>query len=81
VLRRRQDGVRRARRAGRHGARTRRPATAGAPLGIFFAVAVDLFTDGVLIGTGATIASPLALLLALGRVPANVPEGSRRRPR
>lgn len=42
---------------------------------IFFGVAVDLFSDGVLIGTGATISFSLALLLALAQVPADVPEG------
>ena len=49
-------------------------ANAGA-WGIFFAVAVDLFTDGVLIGTGSTIAFGLGLLLALAQVPADIPEG------
>jgi len=42
---------------------------------IFLGVAVDLFTDGVMIGTGSTIATGLGLLLALGQVPADVPEG------
>ncbi len=38
-------------------------------------VAVDLFSDGVIIGTGSTIAFGLGLLLALGQVPADIPEG------
>lgn len=42
---------------------------------IFLGVAIDLFTDGVMIGTGSTIATGLGLLLALGQVPADVPEG------
>jgi len=42
---------------------------------IFAGVAVDLFSDGVMIGTGSTISLSLGLLLALGQVPADVPEG------
>jgi ZIP family zinc transporter len=42
---------------------------------IYSGVAVDLFSDGVMIGTGSTIAFGLALLLALAQAPANVPEG------
>ena len=45
------------------------------PYVIFFGVSVDLFSDGVLIGTGSTVAVGLGLLLALGQVPADVPEG------
>lgn len=46
-----------------------------APLAIFFGVAVDLFSDGVMVGTGSTISIGLGLLLALGQLPANMPEG------
>ena len=42
---------------------------------IFFGVAVDLFSDGLLIGTGSTISLGLGLLLALGQVSADLPEG------
>ena len=42
---------------------------------IFFGVSVDLFSDGILIGTGSTVAVGLGLLLALGQVPADLPEG------
>lgn len=42
---------------------------------IFFGVAVDLFSDGVMIGTGSTLSFSLALLLALGQLPADIPEG------
>lgn len=42
---------------------------------IYMGVAVDLFSDGLLIGTGSTIGLGLGLLLALGQVPADVPEG------
>jgi zinc transporter, ZIP family len=45
------------------------------PWVIYFSVAADLFSDGLLIGTGATISSNLGLLLALGQVPADLPEG------
>ena len=45
------------------------------PLAVFFATSVDLFTDGLMIGTGVVVSSTLALLLALGQMTADVPEG------
>lgn len=48
---------------------------AAGPWVVWFGVAVDLFSDGVLVGTGATVSVALGLLLALGQVPADVPEG------
>lgn len=42
---------------------------------IYFGVAVDLFSDGVMIGAGSTLSPGLGLLLALGQVPADIPEG------
>lgn len=45
------------------------------PLGIYSGVAVDLFSDGVMIGTGTLVDPRLGLLLALGQIPADVPEG------
>ncbi|PAP74584.1 ZIP family metal transporter [Rubrivirga marina] len=42
---------------------------------IYLGVSVDLFSDGVLIGAGSTLSLGLGLLLALGQVPADVPEG------
>lgn len=42
---------------------------------IYFGVAVDLFSDGIMIGTGTTIAIGLAVLLALAQVSADLPEG------
>lgn len=47
----------------------------GGPWLIFFGVAIDLFSDGVMIGTASNLSFGLALLLALGQVPADVPEG------
>jgi ZIP family zinc transporter len=44
-------------------------------LGIFGGVSMDLFSDGVMIGTGSVVNPALGLLLALGQVPADVPEG------
>ena len=44
-------------------------------LGVYSGVAVDLFSDGILIGTGSLVDPRLGLLLALGQVPADVPEG------
>jgi zinc transporter, ZIP family len=45
------------------------------PLAIYSGVSIDLFSDGVMIGTGTVINPALGLLLALGQVPADVPEG------
>jgi len=45
------------------------------PWAIYFGVAVDLFSDGVMIGTGTSISAGLGLLLALGQAPADLPEG------
>jgi len=42
---------------------------------IYFGVSVDLFSDGIIIGTGSLIDPSLGLLLALGQVPADIPEG------
>ena len=44
-------------------------------LTIFGGVSIDLFSDGILIGTGTVLSPGLGLLLALGQVPADVPEG------
>ena len=45
------------------------------PLAIFSGVSLDLFSDGVMIGTGTVINPSLGLLLAVGQVPADIPEG------
>ena len=45
------------------------------PLAIFTGVSLDLFSDGVMIGTATILNPSLELLLALGQVPADVPEG------
>lgn len=45
------------------------------PWVIFFGVSTDLFADGILIGTGSTIAVGLGLLLSVAQVPADIPEG------
>jgi zinc transporter, ZIP family len=42
---------------------------------IFFGVAIDSFTDGIMIGTGALINIQLGLFVALGVVSADIPEG------
>ena len=42
---------------------------------IYVAVAVDLTSDGLMIGTGSTVSPALALALAAGQVLADVPEG------
>ncbi|MEU4361861.1 ZIP family metal transporter [Promicromonospora sp. NPDC023987] len=48
---------------------------ASGPLAIFAGVSIDLFSDGVMIGTGTVLNPALGLLLAIGQVPADVPEG------
>lgn len=45
------------------------------PWTIYFAVSIDLFSDGIMIGTGSAIAGSLGFILALGQVPADIPEG------
>lgn len=42
---------------------------------IYAAVSVDLFSDGLLIGAGSSLSFELALLLAIGQVTADIPEG------
>lgn len=39
------------------------------------AVATDLVGDGLLIGTGSAVSSQMALILALGQILADIPEG------
>jgi len=55
--------------------RVRIGGTSAAPLAIYAAVVIDLFSDGLMIGAGATISLSLALLLALGQSVADLPEG------
>jgi zinc transporter, ZIP family len=43
---------------------------------IYVAVATDLFGDGLLIGAGSAVAAGLGLVLAVGQVLADVPEGA-----
>ena len=42
---------------------------------VYVAVAADLFGDGLLIGAGTAVSGELGLLLAVGQVIADVPEG------
>lgn len=42
---------------------------------IYAAVAIDLFSDGLMIGVGSVVSLSLAFILALGQVMADVPEG------
>ena len=42
---------------------------------VYVAVATDLAGDGLLIGAGSAVSSQMALLLALGQVLADIPEG------
>lgn len=42
---------------------------------IYMAVSIDLFSDGLLIGTGSTVSMAMAVVLALGQVLADLPEG------
>lgn len=45
------------------------------PWAIYAGVAIDLFSDGIMIGAGSNIGLQLGILLALGQVPADIPEG------
>lgn len=45
------------------------------PWAVFSGVSLDLFSDGVMIGTGTVLSPALGLLLAAGQVPADAPEG------
>ena len=45
------------------------------PAAIFSGVSIDLFSDGVMIGTATLLDPALGLLLALGQVAADLPEG------
>jgi zinc transporter, ZIP family len=47
----------------------------GSMWAIYFGVAVDLFSDGIMIGTGSSVAASLGFMLALGQLPADIPEG------
>jgi len=42
---------------------------------VYVAVATDLVGDGLLIGTGSAVSSQMALILALGQILADIPEG------
>lgn len=48
---------------------------AGGAWAVYGGVGLDLFSDGVLIGTGSVINPALGVLLALGQAPADLPEG------
>lgn len=48
------------------------------PLAIFTGVSLDLFSAGVMIGTATVLNPGLGLLLALGQVPADIPEAQHR---
>lgn len=50
------------------------PEAAG-PMAIYTGVSLDLFSDGVMIGTATVLNPALGLVLALGQVPADIPEG------
>lgn len=45
------------------------------PLMIYFATAVDLFVDGLMISTGLSMKQQLGILLAVANLPSNIPEG------
>ena len=42
---------------------------------IYIAVSIDLFSDGLLIGAGSAVAPSVAIILAVGQVLADIPEG------
>lgn len=76
VIDRMQERTRAARGTAQGSADTEAGAEASAASwAIYFGVAVDLFSDGLMIGAGATLSLGLGLILALGQIPADVPEG------
>lgn len=42
---------------------------------IYAAVSIDLFSDGLMIGVGSSVSFDLALVLAIGQITADIPEG------
>ncbi|MCB5177549.1 ZIP family metal transporter [Microvirga lenta] len=48
---------------------------AAGPWIVYGAVFIDLFSDGLMIGVGSVVSLSLALVLAIGQVTADVPEG------
>ena len=48
---------------------------AAGPWVVYAAVFIDLFSDGLMIGVGSVVSFSLALVLAVGQVTADVPEG------
>ena len=50
-------------------------ARASGPWMVYAAVAIDLFSDGLIIGVSSVVSFGLALVLALGQVTADFPEG------
>ena len=49
--------------------------SAAGPWMVYAAVFIDLFSDGLMIGVGSVVSFGLALVLAIGQVTADVPEG------
>ncbi|MFC4171554.1 ZIP family metal transporter [Microvirga sp. GCM10011540] len=45
------------------------------PWMVYAAVFIDLFSDGLMIGVGSVVSFSLALVLAIGQVTADIPEG------
>lgn len=55
--------------------RTKKSAKQSSAWVISAAVAIDLFSDGLMVGTSSTIAFSLALMVAVGHILANIPTG------
>lgn len=53
----------------------RAAASSGGAWMIYAAVSLDLFSDGLLIGAGSSLSFELALVLAIGQMTADAPEG------
>lgn len=45
------------------------------PWALFIGVSAELFSDGLMVGTGTTFSLALGLLLGLAQAPGNIPEG------
>ena len=59
---------------GQAGGQVKGDSSAG-PWMVYAAVFIDLFSDGLMIGVGSVVSFGLALVLAIGQVTADVPEG------
>jgi ZIP family zinc transporter len=54
--------------------RVEEPSRQASPWAVLLGVFIELLNDGIMVGIGSTVNFGLALILALGQVPGNIPE-------